>query len=145
MTAVWAKSPMKGSALLLELAIADFANDDGQAFPSVATLQRKTRMSERRTRRLLRDLEEASEMRTEMGGGPHGVNLYVILPGGAKIAPLPFSQGSPRVPRGGNNVQKGGAPAPPKPSVPINEPEDELLRRGREVAAAWLARQRATG
>jgi len=46
MSAVWAHSPYRGEALLLHLALADFANDEGTCFPSQRTLARKARCSE---------------------------------------------------------------------------------------------------
>lgn len=46
MATVWATSPYRGEALLLHLALADFANDEGICFPSQKTLARKARCSE---------------------------------------------------------------------------------------------------
>jgi hypothetical protein len=46
MSAVWAHSPYRGEALLLHLALADYANDEGTCFPSQKTLARKARCSE---------------------------------------------------------------------------------------------------
>lgn len=43
---VWASSPYRGEALLLHLALADFANDEGHCWPSQRTLARKARCSE---------------------------------------------------------------------------------------------------
>ena len=45
MTQVWERSQHKGSELLLMLAIADNANDQGVAYPSKKTLAKKTRLS----------------------------------------------------------------------------------------------------
>jgi len=44
---VWDHSAASGSFLLMLLAIADFADDDGNAYPSVPTLARKCRMKPR--------------------------------------------------------------------------------------------------
>jgi hypothetical protein len=52
MSRLWTESPHKGSELLLLLAIADNANDDGVAWPSQETLAAKTRLSVRQVRRL---------------------------------------------------------------------------------------------
>jgi hypothetical protein len=41
MTQVWERSQHKGRALLLILAIADNANDQGLAYPSAKTLAKK--------------------------------------------------------------------------------------------------------
>jgi len=45
MTLVWKHSKKGGTALLLLLAIADFANDDGVAWPSLATPSRASQES----------------------------------------------------------------------------------------------------
>lgn len=44
---VWSDSPYQGDRLLLHLALADFANDEGECWPSQRTLARKARCSER--------------------------------------------------------------------------------------------------
>ena len=79
MTQVWAHSKHKGSALILMLAIADFADEEGVAFPGVLTLAKKCRMSERGTRYLINTLIESGELAVARGGGRGGSNLYRIL------------------------------------------------------------------
>ena len=70
MTRVWAASQAKGSALLLLLAIADHAHDDGGgAWPSQATLARKTRLTSRQVRRLMRKLEDSGELQVQKRPG----------------------------------------------------------------------------
>lgn len=85
---VWENSKAKGSALLLLLAIADHAHDDGDnAYPSVETLTAKCRQSERNTQRLLRELEKAGEIVIKDQAGPHGCNVYQIpVPWGAILS-----------------------------------------------------------
>lgn len=75
---VWAQSKAKGSALLLLLAIADYANDSDVAWPSVETLSRKIRMTRRNTQLLLRQLEESGELEVHSGAGPSGTHLYRV-------------------------------------------------------------------
>ena len=53
MTRVWDESKQRGGALLVLLAIADFADDEGKAFPSVQTLAAKSRLSESQTHHIL--------------------------------------------------------------------------------------------
>lgn len=50
MSWVWDNSPYDGKALLLHLALADFANDEGDCWPSQPTLARKARCTERHVR-----------------------------------------------------------------------------------------------
>lgn len=78
MSRVWDSSPSKGSELLLLLAIADFANDAGEAWPKTATLAEKVRMSERQVQRMIKALVADGQVRVRPNAGPHGVNVYVI-------------------------------------------------------------------
>ncbi|RCW45132.1 helix-turn-helix protein [Halopolyspora algeriensis] len=76
---VWEHSPAKGTELLMLLAIADNATDDGtNAYPSVRTLARKTRMGERSVQRIVRKLTEEGHLSvTERGG--RNPNCYAVL------------------------------------------------------------------
>jgi hypothetical protein len=91
MSQVWAYSRADGSTLLCALAIADFANDDGVAFPSVPTLAKKCRISDRSVQYALSKLIELNELIIDREQGPHGTNLYRLLVQnmrGAKSAPV---------------------------------------------------------
>lgn len=95
---VWERSIHGGSELLLMQAIADFADDDGHAYPSVPTLARKIRMSERNTRYLLVKLKRSGELEI-VPNGPRGCNRYWIrLPAAAanhaSLQRLPAATGS---------------------------------------------------
>jgi DnaD/phage-associated family protein len=115
---VWENSKAKGSALLLLLAIADHAHDDGDgAYPSVETLASKCRQSERNVQRLLRELSTLGEIVIRDQEGPHGCNVYVIpVPwGGAKLS---------GVTTGAQGVTTGAEIVPqmsPEPSLTIKE------------------------
>ena len=84
MTWVWASSPYSGERLLVHLAMADFANDEGICFPSHATLARKARCStawvSKSLRQMIRDglLEEIEKA----GSGRGKVGRYRLLQGG---------------------------------------------------------------
>lgn len=76
---MWENSKAKGSALLLLLAIADHAHDDGRgAYPGVDSLAHKCRQSVRNVDYLLRCLEKRGEITTVKNGGPRGTNEYII-------------------------------------------------------------------
>lgn len=75
---VWEHSQHKGTELLLLLALADMANKEGYAWPSVGTLGKFIRMSERNTRRALRALEASGELATRPNAGPTGCHLYQV-------------------------------------------------------------------
>ena len=59
MNEVWESRKFEGNQLLLLLALADFASDDGgNVFPSVEKMAEKTRASRRTVQRNLRKLED---------------------------------------------------------------------------------------
>jgi len=62
MDRVWSVSTQKGSALLLMLAIADHAADDGYCWPKTETLASKIRMSVRTVYRLIDSIEKDGEL-----------------------------------------------------------------------------------
>jgi hypothetical protein len=76
MTKVWDHSTQKGSTLLLLLALADHAADDGFCWPGVARLAKKIRMSERSVMRKIQDLERDKELAVSRSHGEH--NWYVV-------------------------------------------------------------------
>lgn len=80
MADVWEHSSHSGSKLLMLLAIADFADDDGRAYPSVATLAAKCRMKLRNANVILAALRESGELQVRFGSGPRGANSYRIVP-----------------------------------------------------------------
>jgi hypothetical protein len=65
MQAVWETSDQSGSALLLLLALADHATDEGLAWPRIETLAQKTRLGERYVRKLLASLARAGHLTVE--------------------------------------------------------------------------------
>lgn len=90
MAAVWERSQHSGTNLLMLLAIADFADDDGRAYPAVPTLARKCRMKERNAQYILSELVESAELTIQRGKGPRGSNVYRI-----KLASLGVQQSAP--------------------------------------------------
>lgn len=122
MAEVWEFSQHSGTHLLLLLAIADFADDNGRAYPSVASLARKCRMKPRNAQTLLASLRESGELVIRNGEGPKGTNLYRIQPL-QKLAPLQDSAPLQGIARGGAkacaNPLQGIAP---KPSMNHQEP-----------------------
>lgn len=96
---VWKGSAHAGSELLLLLAIADFADNDGWAYPSVSTLAAMCRTTSRYAIKLLEALTRSGELEVGKNQGPMGrggrTNLYRIvlerLEGGGKAV----HQGTP--------------------------------------------------
>lgn len=56
MSIVWDGYPGGGSELLALLALADWSDDDGRCFPAIASIAKKTRLSEKHARRIVHNL-----------------------------------------------------------------------------------------
>ena len=78
MSKVWELSEQKGSKLLLLLAIADHAADDGYCWPGTKLLAKKIRMSVRSVLRAIKVLEADGELHVIRGNVN---NRYVVLAG----------------------------------------------------------------
>jgi hypothetical protein len=78
MADVWKRGPEDQASLLVLLAMADIANDDGELWPSVATIADKARMSERNARRIIRQLEVDGWLSTEVSRGRNNTSRYTI-------------------------------------------------------------------
>jgi len=78
LTAVWKASKARGGSLIVLLAIADYADHNGVAFPAVSTLAKKARMTERNVQFALKELVKLEELSITRGTGPHGVNVYRV-------------------------------------------------------------------
>jgi hypothetical protein len=142
MSAVWHRSGQEGKNLLVLLALADNANEDtGYAWPSVATLARKSRMSERSVQRALRDLEEAKEISTVRAGGrvngAYRSTVYAVHPQGCQSV-VPDAAGvTDQALRGDTAL----SPKPSKePSTSLSKREKKPVKLADEIAgfADWL-------
>lgn len=137
MTWIWDNAPASGTELLMLLAIADHADDRGRnAWPSRATLARKTRLDERTVRRVTKRLEDSGQVVVERGSGRSHSNLYTIVMTPAQPVDNPIESGEEReadYPPGdsprGNVPSERGPPcperrvtAPPEPSRTAQEP-----------------------
>jgi len=99
---VWKYSRQTGTPLLMLLAVADYADDDGWAFPSVNELARKARLGGKQGRRILHGLLESGELEIHMGegrrgtaGGTQKTHLYRVVVPDLKVLP----QETPPLPR----------------------------------------------
>jgi hypothetical protein len=130
------------------LALADYANDDGESWPSVASLTRKSRLSERGVQTVLKRLAVAGWLEIEPGNGRNNTNLYRII------------NPAPAAPRTGCTPQMKAetpqmtalnpAPAAPKPLEPSIEPSEEppvvpqvkKTRRAVALPDGWVPSQK---
>jgi hypothetical protein len=78
MARVWDLSRHSGSDLLMLLAIADFSDDNGNAYPAVPTLAEKCRMTPRNANLILANLKKSGELVVKQNEGPKGTNRYLI-------------------------------------------------------------------
>ena len=109
---VWNHSSARDGQLLVLLAIADNANHEGNnAFPSIAELSRKSRLSQRGVRYALRGLEEAGCIITSPQSGPGGCNRYRVVMDPASIAAPPADIAGGQILQDGNLLQQGGQSA----------------------------------
>jgi hypothetical protein len=76
--AVWSLSKQKGTGLIVMLALADMARDDGLAWPGVPHIAAKARISKRQAHRVLRELRETNELQLAQRGGGATPNMYRI-------------------------------------------------------------------
>lgn len=82
MSKVWELYPGGGTELLSLLALADWSDDDGRCFPSMAAIARKTRLQPRQAQRLIHKLIGDGYVRVtgnEFGGAPGMTRQYQIV------------------------------------------------------------------
>lgn len=149
MAAVWAEAPVAGSELLMVLAIADNANDEGIAHPSYRYLAKKTRLSERQSVRVVKKLVEAGVIELVTQGGMEGkrklANVYrvptswrgdILSPPDAGDTPTPDTDVTPRV----TSMSDQPSCQPSSSTEQQPEPAEPWKRRQavEEVFAAWV-------
>lgn len=144
---VFDRYPNGGGEMLLALALADHAHDDGtHIFPSIARLAEKTRQSERSVQYQLRRMEQSGWLvlvNAGIGGRRSGFGeggrprQYRINPEwmkGAEIAP--FAKGAKQAPKGckttqervQNGVEKGATAIAPEPRATKSNQEQPSHR-----------------
>ena len=80
MTFVWDDARTQAhSELLVLLALADWANDDGYCWPTVSALAAKARLSERAVQQILGRLTATGRIRRMSGGGRGRANQYQVV------------------------------------------------------------------
>lgn len=78
MTDVWTNSKHKEGSLLVLLAIADFADDAGFAYPGQDTLAKKARLSRRQVIRVIQLLIQSGELTTKPSRSNYGTLIYQV-------------------------------------------------------------------
>jgi hypothetical protein len=136
MTLVWEKYPAGGSELLLMLALADWANDAGdRIYPSVGTIAKKVRQSERNVQRLLRRIEKSGWLEiVDNKHGGHGLTRRYRIPLEmvTTCRPSISDKGDSRGKKGDVRDQKGDMAVSPDPLVEPSDPSEEERMPGRQ-------------
>lgn len=78
MREIWKNGPEKQAERFVLLALADYANDQGECWPAVSSLAMRTCMSVRGVQTILRRLEADGWLAIEVGGGRKNCNMYRI-------------------------------------------------------------------
>jgi DNA replication protein DnaD len=120
---VWKHSKQSGSALLVLVAIADAANDDGECYPGVSKLADKVNMKERNLQRIIRHLEASGELEVdyfqgrETQRGPTNRYRIVFDEGVQESAPVGVQSEDLHEEGVQGNAPVGVQGSAPKPSV----------------------------
>jgi hypothetical protein len=122
---VWKWSKQSGSRLLLLVAIADYANAEGIAWPSVKSLAQRTRQTPRYVQKMLREIEEDGELEIVKRTATSNVYRVTIRrPPSVQVEDeLPFAPGvNPGTGGGRTPVREGGEPGD---TLTVREPSNE--------------------
>lgn len=122
MNLVWKNAPFQGNTLIALLALADWSDDDGKSWPSVATLAKKSRQSESNCHTVIRKLKKSGVLKIVERDGSS--NLFIINMDMLGVQSLhPAKTGK----RGGHRVQSL-TPLPPQslhPDTSLYTPQDQ--------------------
>jgi Helix-turn-helix domain len=77
MSRVWDESPFDQTTLLIQLCLADHADDDGRCWPSIPRLAKKARCSERWARDVIKELAEKGYLERDVRPGKS--TMYRLL------------------------------------------------------------------
>jgi hypothetical protein len=144
MSYVWEHSKQQGGTLLVLLAIADFADDAGVAYPKVPALAAKARLSETSIHRILRDLQTAGELTIVIQGGPNRANLFQVNALGCQNSTLPSKEGAKIAPTpdmDNDGCQNGRVP----PATVEGAAGDNSLMSNRQGTVIRTVKEPSTG
>jgi hypothetical protein len=138
MSTIWDRGPDNQSERFVLLALADYANDEGECWPSIEGVARKTCLTDRGVRKIMRRLEETGWLEIEAGGGRKNCNLY-------RIKTLNIVQPEHRsplnlVPENPEPRSLNPEPCSAEPSRTIKEPSDSnSAREIVDVLCQWAS------
>lgn len=119
MTMVWERSEATSTHLLVMLAVADFADDDGFAWPSYERIGLKIRQSTRNAKRVVKQLLDTDELSLVQSGSRGQSNQYRIdiEKLASKEGPRLSHSDKPGNSQGDIQVNPGGHRMSPEPSI----------------------------
>lgn len=130
MSLVWSID-LQASQKIVLLALADCANDEGMAWPSIATIARKASKSERTVQGMVAELEKAGHLTREQVPG-RGCR-YFIHP--RKICTPAKSAPPQKLRKPPQNLHPTPAKSAPNPSLNHQEPSKQ--KQARELSDDW--------
>lgn len=139
MADVWADAPVEGGELLVLLALADWADDDGVCWPGTAAIAKKSRLSVRHVKRVIDALVERELVELlELGAGSRTSRYRVTARarGGDTVAPPAYPPVVSSIPPGGDiRYPPVVTPASPDPSSDPSDDPSVVDLRARVSAA----------
>lgn len=145
-TQVLDRSVHSGTELLMLIVLADYSDDEGNSYPSVASLARKCRLQTRRANYILKALTDSGELRILKNEGPKGTNRYrIIFSAMGEVRPLhysaPLHSTAPLHSSAGGGALQCSIPlhsSAPEPSLNRQEPPSKKPAAQSFVLPAWI-------
>ena len=81
MSRVWDEADASGGSLLVLLALANFADDDGLCWPRIETVAAKARLTTRQVSSIITSLVQSEQIATRPGGGRGRPTTYAVMCG----------------------------------------------------------------
>lgn len=125
MSAVWENGPRGSAETMVLVALADYCNDDGECWPSVAAIARKARMTDRGVQKICARLCEIGWLQIDQSAGRRGCNLYRITP--ERGSPPNVVHPEHRSPPPRTPFTPTPEPRSPEPSFNHQEPSGDIL------------------
>ena len=130
MSQIWDDAPAEGNALLVLLALSDFSNDEGWCWPSMATIAKKARISERGARGIIRRLEAAGMLVCEVSTGRSSSRYRVITNPEAASG---LDDSNPE----DSDIQPGSPVPPNLKRTTIKKDSEDSTKKGTRLLENW--------
>ena len=127
MTTIWDEGPANQSERFVLLALADYANDAGECWPSVSGVARKTCLSPRGVQTIIKRLVASGWLSVDVGGGRKNCNVYRIQ---TPQHMHPLKSETPQITAQTPQMDAGNPAAyAPEPSTTVIKPSVEKIGR----------------